>query len=391
MSLEKYRRKRRFNRTSEPAGAAAKSRSGRLFVIQMHRARRLHYDFRLELDGALKSWAVPKGPSLDPREKRLAVHVEDHPIEYGGFEGAIPEGEYGAGTVVLWDRGEWFTVEDPREGYRKGKLKFRLEGEKLQGGWTLVRMRTGGEKADNWLLIKERDEQARSLADYDVLEDRPGSVLSGKSLGQIKAAPARTWGKAKAEKPQPKRKSAWKVSVKCATRSSLPSAWKPQLAMLAAAAPEGDKWLHEIKLDGYRLVCRIDKGKAKLITRNNLDWTARFPELAAMAAELPLRQALVDGEVVALLPGGVSSFQALQDALSAGETASLVYYAFDLLHLDGYDVSKAAVEDRKGLLAQVLAEAEAPRIQYLDHLEGSGPEFLRQCCQMGLEGIISKD
>lgn len=393
MSLAQYHRKRRFNRTPEPKGKEAPSSTGRLFIVQMHRARRLHYDFRLELNGVLKSWAVPKGPSLDPHEKRLAVHVEDHPVEYGDFEGGIPEGQYGAGTVVLWDRGEWTPVGDPEEGYRQGKLKFQLAGEKLQGGWTLVRMRKdSGGKDDNWLLIKERDESARSLAEYDVLEDRPESVASGKTLSQLAAAPERMWGNAAkpAAKPKGKKPTRRKVAVARAVKAALPKKVTPQLATLADAAPQGDQWLHEIKLDGYRLLCRIDRGEVSLVTRNGLDWTGRFPEIAKAAEDMPVRQALLDGEVVALLSGGVSSFQSLQEALSAGETAKLVYYAFDILYLDGYDVTGAPLEERKRLLATLFEKPQGNRIQFLDHLEGNGPEFFEQCCQMGLEGIVSK-
>jgi bifunctional non-homologous end joining protein LigD len=392
--LENYRRKRRFSETPEPQGGKRKSRTGRSFVVQLHKARRLHYDFRLELEGTLKSWAIPKGPSLDPYEKRLAVHVEDHPIEYGEFEGVIPPGQYGSGTVVLWDSGEWKPVDDPQEGYRQGKLKFRLEGEKLRGGWTLVRMRgREGEKADNWLLIKERDEFARSLAEYDILEDRPESVASGKTAGQIAAAPERAWsksGETAVPKKPAKKQSPRRSIVTGARKAGLPAQLKPQMATLAGEAPQGDQWLHEIKLDGYRLLLRVEKGKAKLITRNQLDWSHRFPELAAAAAELPLRQAMLDGEVVSLLPGGVSSFQSLQEALSSGETGKLVYYAFDLLHVDGQDLSALGLEKRKEQLAALLSDPHDNRIQYLDHIEGNGPEFFRQCCQMGLEGIISK-
>jgi bifunctional non-homologous end joining protein LigD len=394
VALEQYHRKRRFQETPEPKGRKRKSRTGRSFVVQMHHARRLHYDFRLELDGTLKSWAVPKGPSLDPYEKRLAVHVEDHPIEYGGFEGVIPPGQYGSGTVVLWDRGEWTPIDDPHEGYRQGKLKFRLDGQKLHGGWTLVRMRgREGEKADNWLLIKERDEFARSLAEYDILEDRPESIASGKSAGQIAAAPERSWskdGETRIPRKSAKKKSPKRTKIQGARKEALPAKLKPQMATLAGAAPEGDQWLHEIKLDGYRLLMRVAKGKATLVTRNQLDWSHRFPELAAAAADLPVKQALLDGEVVALLPGGVSSFQALQEALSAGETGKLVYYAFDLLHLDGYDLTELPLEERKEQLAALLKAPHDSRIQYLDHIEGTGPEFFRQCCQMGLEGIIAK-
>lgn len=383
VSLEPYREKRRFQKTPEPAGADAAAHAERTFIVQKHAARRLHYDLRLELDGVLKSWAVPKGPCLDPYEKRLAVQVEDHPLEYASFEGVIPQGQYGAGTMLLWDRGTWAMLEESEDAsqmYREGKLKIQLNGEKLQGGWMLVRMNPKpGESAINWLLIKERDEHARSLAKYDILEDRPESVKSGGP-----SVPA--------ELPATKRKRVprRKVDVAGAKQAEMPKQIDPQLATLTLVAPQDDRWFHEIKLDGYRVLCRIDGGEITLRTRRQQDWTKRFPELAHAAANLAVQQAWFDGEVVALLPSGASSFPALQHALSAGETGKLVYYIFDLLYLDGYDLQCAKLVDRKRLLAEVLRDCGTSRLQYCDHLEGHGPEFFKQTCQLGLEGIVSK-
>ena len=403
MPLEDYRRKRRFQRTPEPAGQSRRGRTHWRFVVQKHAARRLHYDFRLEVDGVLKSWAVPRGPSLDPKERRLAVQVEDHPVEYGDFEGVIPEGEYGGGTVVLWDRGTWEPEGDAAEGLTKGRLKFRLAGEKLRGRWTLVRMQPKpGERGENWLLIKERDDEARPLSEFDVLEEQPNSAATGRTLRQIAVEKSRTWHSNRADKAAKKsartsvatraRKSkiASPARLPGADRAPLLEPLQPQLAELASQVPEGEQWFHEIKFDGYRILAWVDRGRVTLRTRNKLDWTTRFPELAAGLAELPARQAVLDGEVVALLPSGASSFQELQNALSEDKTGQLIYQAFDLLFLDGYDLRGVPLEARKAKLAELLTALETRRIQYTDHLEGSGPEFFGECCRIGLEGIISK-
>jgi bifunctional non-homologous end joining protein LigD len=406
MPLEEYHRKRHFNRTAEPAGktTAKKRRSSWRFVIQKHDATRLHYDFRLELDGVLKSWAVPQGPCLDPSQKRLAVQVEDHPLEYGDFEGIIPQGEYGGGTVLLWDQGTWSALGDADEDYRKGKLKFALNGEKLHGAWMLVRMKKReGEKADNWLLIKERDSDARPLHEYDVLHEEPASVSSGRTLGEIAADADRTWHSDKAagkkdgrvagklKRTRPSKAAAVDASkIAGAKKAGFLKEVEPQLARLAQRPPEGSEWVHEIKFDGYRLLGHVNDGEAVLKTRNQLDWSKRFPELAAALSQLPVKQAVLDGEVVALLPNGASSFQGLQAALSSRKTASLVYYAFDLLYLDGYDLRGAPLEERKQALAQILPDDRRGRLQISDHLEGSGKAFFKKCAQLGLEGIISK-
>ncbi|HEY3911481.1 MAG TPA: DNA ligase D [Stellaceae bacterium] len=397
MALTEYRRKRDFRRTPEPAGAVVREATARplSFVIQKHAARRLHYDFRLELDGVLKSWAVPKGPSLDPGEKRLAVHVEDHPIEYGGFEGVIPEGEYGGGSVLLWDRGTWTPIDpDPQAAYAKGNLKFTLDGEKLHGKWVLVRMggKAAAERRENWLLIKERDEAAAPQSGDAVVADNPLSVATGRGLDEIAADRDRVWGP-NGEQPaaaNEAREHSDPARVPGARKARIPTRPKPQLATPADAAPDGPQWLHEIKHDGYRLIARIAIGEARLLTRNGLDWTGKFPVLAAAFGALPVEAALIDGELVHLETDGTSDFGRLQDAIANGRTDELVFYAFDLLHLDGYDLTGAALEDRKAALAEVVPTHSAGILRYSDHQAGRGPEFFRQACGYELEGIVSK-
>ncbi|HJT33173.1 MAG TPA: DNA ligase D [Pirellulales bacterium] len=439
MALTEYQHKRHFNRTPEPRGKVKRRQRGGLsFVIQKHDATRLHYDFRLELDGVLKSWAVPKGPSFDPKEKRLAVQVEDHPLDYADFEGIIPEGEYGGGTVAVWDRGVWKPGGDPHAGYRAGKLKFHLEGDKLRGGWTLIRLaRRGNERATNWLLIKERDEEARSTDEYDVVDAEPNSVATGRSLDEIAAARDRVWGSnrsgkknstvrltkgsgfrvqgsAKGARPHKvvtkkrapatkktarAKKSTSRRSKKRGSSDSLPEGVRRaamstkiemQLATLAKQPPTGDQWLHEIKFDGYRIICRLDR-RARLLTRGDQDWTGRMPTIAKAAETLPVDQAILDGEVVALLPNGVSSFQALQNAFRGARSEPLVYYAFDLLYLDGHDLRGMPLEERKARLAELLDHnTSRGAVRYAEHVEGEGDRFFAESCRVGLEGIISK-
>ena len=392
MALEEYRRKRDFRRTPEPAGAAParkKAAAPLAFVIQEHAARRLHYDFRLELDGVLKSWAVPKGPSLDPGEKRLAVQVEDHPLDYGGFEGIIPEGQYGGGTVLLWDRGTWIPHDpDPAAAYSKGMLKFELQGEKLHGNWALVRMggKAARERRQNWLLVKERDDEAVPHSGDAVVANNPLSVETGRSLEAIANDRDRVWDSQKGEATSVRRPA----RIPGARKGPMPVELKPQLATVAAAAPAGPDWVHEIKYDGYRLFARIEHGKARLITRNGLDWTGKFPELARTFGQLPLDTALIDGELVCLAVDGTTSFSDLQDAISSGKTGSLNFFAFDLVYRDGWDLTGASLEDRKTSLGEIIPPEARGILRYSDHHAGSGPAFLRQACNFALEGIVSK-
>jgi bifunctional non-homologous end joining protein LigD len=393
MALEEYRKKRDFRRTPEPAGSRrrpGKAAAPLAFVVQKHRARRLHYDFRLELGGVLLSWAIPKGPSLDPGEKRLAVHVEDHPVEYGAFEGVIPEGQYGGGTVMLWDRGTWTPEDaDPAAAYKKGALKFRLDGEKLHGAWALVRM--GGKAAregrDNWLLIKERDGEARPGSAAALVADQPLSVASGRSLAAIAADRDRVWDIARGGITADPKTAAPPPGAR---QRAMPERVSAQLAAPAAEPPAGDSWLHEIKYDGYRLLARIAEGNVRLLTRNGLDWTGRFPSLARAFSALPAGSALIDGEVVALAADGTTSFARLQDALARGDTADLVYFAFDLLYRNGWDLTGAALEDRKAALAALVPPAAEGVLRYSDHQEGRGPDFFRLACAHRLEGIVAK-
>ena len=431
MGLQEYKRKRDFHKTPEPAGQVHGG-AGNSFIIQKHAATRLHYDFRLEMEGVLRSWAVPKGPSLDPAEKRLAVHVEDHPLEYGTFEGIIPKGQYGGGTVLLWDRGTWHPEGDPVEAYRKGRLKFRLEGEKLHGRWNLVRTRgRDGDEKESWLLFKENDEEARpGSADAIVLE-RPESVDSGRSLEEIAADPEHVWqsnrpektdtfkdkirkaAAAAAEKMVPAKKApvkkttAKKASPKTpepeptavfdlatipgVRKAKMPERVEPQLATLVSEPPRGAEWIHELKFDGYRVLCELRDGEVRVVTRNGKDWTDRFGALAEAIAALPTRQAILDGEAVVLLPDGTSSFQALQKALGEGRHQDLVYYAFDLLYLDGYDLRGAPLLSRKDALAALLSgHPQEGKIRLSDHVQGQGDDFYRQACGFALEGIIAK-
>ncbi|RPJ52301.1 MAG: DNA ligase D, partial [Acidobacteria bacterium] len=389
MALKTYYEKRDFEKTPEPKGKEHK-KTGSSFVVQKHAATRLHYDFRLELEGVLKSWAVPKGPSYDTREKRLAVHVEDHPIEYGSFEGIIPKDEYGGGTVMIWDRGNWVPLDkDPVASYRKGIMKFRLEGQKLRGAWTLIRMkpRPGEDDSkENWLLIKERDEFVRPLAEFDVTEALPDSATSGRSLEAIAADRDDVWHSkdlafdANLVKESPG-----------ARKGKLPDFVAPQLATLVDDVPKGGSWVFEIKLDGYRELCRIDNRDVRFISRNGKDWTSHFPSLISEVRLLPVRSALLDGEIVVLMPDGTTSFQALQNALSGDRKGRLIYYIFDVLYLEGYDLRWVGLSDRKKILGRLLLPLPPDSsVRLSDHFEGGGDVFLREACKHSLEGVICK-
>ncbi|WP_105435477.1 DNA ligase D [Neorhizobium tomejilense] len=414
--LSKYKQKRDFLKTQEPSGKAKlKASNRRRFVIQKHDATRLHYDLRLELDGVFKSWAVTKGPSLDPHDKRLAVEVEDHPLDYGDFEGTIPKGQYGGGTVMLWDRGYWEPEgnKSPEQGLAKGDLKFRLEGERLHGSFVLVRMRNDrdGGKRTNWLLIKHHDEFSLEEDGAAVLEDNPTSVASGRTMEAIAA------GKGKKPKPfmvesgdvqadavwdsnhglaaeerkaetKTKRKAAPAKASKSA-KSTMPGFIAPQLCETLERPPTADGWIHEIKFDGYRIQMRIENGEVTLKTRKGLDWTARYPAIAASGSSLP--DAIIDGEICALDEHGAPDFAALQAALSQGKTDALVYFAFDLLFEGNEDLRQLPLTERKDRLQTLLNDAgDDPRLRFVEHFETGGDAVLKSACRLSLEGIVSK-
>jgi bifunctional non-homologous end joining protein LigD len=389
-NLDDYNRMRDFAASPEPAAA---KRSGKKtasahalqFCIQKHDASHLHYDFRLELDGALKSWAVPKGASLDPKVKRLAIHVEDHPLEYATFEGTIPEGHYGAGDVIVWDRGVWIPQDDPAKAYAKGRLKFELQGEKLGGLWNLVRTHMPG-KQEQWFLIKHQDSAAKPESDYDVVAAQPDSVLSDRTIVEKKHA---------AEKPKPIKKPAARARKEKSTpltgarKAKLPELLKPELATLVESAPDG-KWSYEIKFDGYRVMARIDHGDVKLFTRNGHDWTHKLPGQAKAIAALGLESAWLDGEMVVANEQGVPDFQALQNAFDAGRSGSIVYYLFDLPYLNGVDLREVPVEERRAALATVLKLNENPLLRFSDAFSESPEALLNSACEMQMEGLIGK-
>ena len=451
MALEVYRKKRKFDVTPEPRGRAARRGGGNRYVIQKHAARRLHYDLRLELDGVMTSWAVTRGPSLDPADKRLAVHVEDHPVEYNSFEGTIPEGEYGGGTVMIWDRGQWQPEGDPHKAYAKGHLVFDLDGEKLHGRWHLVRMRgRPNERADNWLLIKAKDAEARSARDEDILKEAPNSAASGRTMEEIaggkgkkriwhsnrrdggsadppsrsqqafkeelralraksaarEKAPGKARGKAPAREKNKspargKKEARSKTKArppaaggggdpKPAKYARLPDFIPPSLATLRAAPPSGGAWLHEVKFDGYRNEARLDHGMVTLLTRNRQDWTHRFKPIAAAVAKLNSETALLDGELVVEDQKGVSSFSLLQTDLKAGRSDRFVYNVFDLLYLDGRDLTGLPLIERKAALQRLLSAKSDGPIRYVKHFDGDGRVIFEQAKKLNLEGIISK-
>ncbi|OHV19400.1 DNA ligase D [Rhizobium sp. RMa-01] len=408
-NLSTYRSKRDFRKTAEPSGEKQIARSNRRrFVIQKHDATRLHYDLRLELDGVFKSWAVTKGPSLDPQDKRLAVEVEDHPLDYGDFEGTIPKGQYGGGTVMLWDRGYWEPEgkKSPEQALAKGDFKFTLEGERLHGSFVLVRMRNDrdGGKRTNWLLIKHHDAFSVEEDGAAVLEENDTSVASGRTMEAIAAG--------KGRKPKPfmikggdikadaiwdsnhglaaeERKEEAGRTPKTAARIDLPDFIAPQLCQTLERPPAGEGWIHEIKFDGYRIQMRIVEGEVTLKTRKGLDWTGKYPEIAEAASALP--DAIIDGEICALDDHGVPDFAALQAAISEGRTGDLVYFAFDLLYEGDEDLRSLPVVERKARLQSLLSDAgDDPRIRFVEHVETGGDAVLRSACKLSLEGIVSK-
>lgn len=394
-ALAHYRKKRNFDRTPEPAGdstVATPSSDAPRFVVQKHWARRLHYDFRLEIEGTMKSWAVPKGPSLDPTVKRMAVHVEDHPVSYNDFEGTIPEGQYGAGTVIVWDKGHWTSPDDPAQAYRAGKLKFELSGRKLHGRWTLVRMgsRRSQEKQDAWLLIKEKDGHARSEHEFDITSALPDSVAAEPAPGDRgTAAPS----------------SPHHSISKSGASKELPRAMHPQLATRVSAPPRGGDWLYELKYDGYRILARMGAGRARLFTRSGHDWTGRLSSVAEALQMARLPEGWYDGEIVVLDDEGRPDFQALQNALErdprqarqrrsppsrgAGK-AHVSYFLFDLPWLGGEDLRATPWERRRALLAGILEGVENPVLRFSEAFDAPASDMLASACRLGLEGVIGK-
>jgi bifunctional non-homologous end joining protein LigD len=387
-ALEKYRAKRDFSKTAEPAGKASrgKAKAGGIFVVQKHAATRLHYDFRPEHGGVLWSWAVTRGPSLDPHEKRLAVHVEDHPIDYASFEGTIPKGEYGGGSVIVWDEGTWTPDHDPAAGMKKGHLDFELHGEKLSGKWHLVRLKPrSGEKKDNWLLIKSDDAAARP--GEDILNERPESIKSGLTVEEVGEGKA-----AKGEKPK-----VWHSNKPATAKARREMATKldfiePALATLERDAPSGKEWLHEVKFDGYRMQAQIAGTEIQLLTRTGLDWTKRFgASISAALASLKCSDAILDGEIVVPADNGVSSFSLLQADLSASRTNRMIYYVFDLLRLDGEDLRGEPLVERKERLRELVERLpDDAAVRFSDHFVEPGKVMLKHACRMGLEGVVSK-
>ncbi len=423
--LAKYRSMRDFKTTAEPSGGGGKSNeTGPLpFVIQKHAATRLHYDFRLGWRGVLKSWAVAKGPSYVVADKRLAVQVEDHPMEYGGFEGTIPKGQYGGGTVMLWDEGTWEPVGDADEGLRTGRLKFLLHGHKLQGHWTLIRMggKAAQESKPNWLLIKEHDEFERTAKAKCITEEAPHSVVTGRDLTQIGEAEDHVWDsrtglaaderkaaasksqEAPAEKVREQKSSSKSAGSKKKPESNpaalkladfpeeaMPGFIEPQLASSNPTPPVGHAWLHELKLDGYRIQAHVRDGKVKLFSRNGLDWTTRMASVAEALKTVQATSAVIDGEVVVLDEQGLSDFAKLQAAFDEKKPTALTYYCFDLLHLDGHNLRDAKLTERKKLLGIILEAADDDILRFSEHLEISGKEMFGEACRLGAEGIISK-
>lgn len=404
VALDEYRRKRDFNKTPEPKGRKRATPSGRLFVVQKHRSRLLHYDFRLELDGVLLSWALPKGPSLDPSQKRLAVHTEDHPIEYGDFEGIIPEGEYGGGTVMLWDQGKWKSTGSAKAAYRKGRLKFQLTGEKLRGDWTLVRMEgEAGEGGKNWLLIKENDEHARTEKRYCIVDEEPFSIVTQRSMQQIAQDRDRVWTDGRAIEPQIKSMTPAAADGKSkdlfslaelpdARKAKHPATLSPRKPVAAKSVPDDDEWLHEIEFKGRRLLSFVKPDHVTLLDAAGEDWTRKLPDLARTVASVPVKQVILDGVVTVLDERGVSSLSALDSALASRDIERITYHLFDIPFMAEHDLRKVPLVQRKKVLSDLLNEMgdQSGHLQFSDHIEGNGTAVHENACQLGPPGLISK-
>lgn len=378
--LQEYQRKRDFNATPEPSGTRRRGQAAHAlqYCIQKHDASHLHYDFRLELDGTLKSWAIPKGPSLDPKVRRLAVHVEDHPLDYADFEGHIPEGHYGAGDVIVWDRGVWEPEGDPHAGYAKGKLRFRLQGEKLSGAWNLFRTHLAGKK-EQWMLVKSQDSEARSEAEYSIVQAQPDSVLSERTL-----VPRRAKASAK-----PTKRPAARPRASAGKKAELPEQLQPQLATLVDSPPAGD-WRYEVKFDGYRILARIDGEDVRLFTRNGHDWSEKMPHQVQALRALKLGSAWLDGEVVVAGENGMADFQALQNAFDTAHDEHIVYYLFDLPFLGGQDLRQVPLQDRRETLRQLIEGRESEQVRFSADFDQPVDSLLDSACQLELEGLIGK-
>ncbi len=387
--LSEYNKKRNFSITAEPKGKSAKRKKSNLsFVIQKHGARRLHYDFRLELDGVMKSWAVTRGPSYDPDDKRLAVHVEDHPIEYNKFEGVIPQGQYGGGPVMIWDNGEWIPEEDPHKGLKKGHLTFTMNGKRMHGRWHLVKMHgRPKERRENWLLIKGDDEYIlKGRKNEQFLDTENTSVISDRTLEEIeKKAPSKA--KTNPEKKLLKTRPAKTTKSLSALQKKYVS---PELATLVEFPPTGSDWWHEIKYDGYRIMVFIKDNEVIMRTRGGKDWTNKFSNIAGELKKLNVSNAVLDGELCVLDDKGVTSFAALQEALSEGNASNIEGWFFDLLHLDGKDYTTKPLSERKAALEKTLKKKKLPLIHYSEHFE-SKPDILEKACNIGAEGLVSKN
>jgi bifunctional non-homologous end joining protein LigD len=421
--LSKYQSKRDFSITAEPSGKTRVKPIERLrYVIQKHAATRLHYDLRLELDGVFKSWAVTRGPSVNPHDKRLAVEVEDHPLDYGDFEGTIPKGQYGGGTVQLWDRGYWQSIgdRDPKAQLKKGELKFQLQGQRLNGSWVLVRMRNDrdGSKRTNWLLIKHRDAFAGDAAAVAKMMNEDKSVASGRAMKAIAAGTGAgpkpfmldtkttaqadaVWNSNRNDADVKPRRDASSTRIKAKTKtasrkkqsakrlSDFPDFIEPELCKPVERPPAGNDWCHEVKFDGYRMQLRVVNGEATLKTRKGLDWSAKFPAIIAAGAKLP--NCILDGEVVALDSNGSPDFGALQAALAEGNSDDLIFFAFDLLVSNDGDLRWKPLRERKSLLQTMLDDSnQSELIRFVEHFEVAGDAVLQSACRMNLEGIISK-
>ncbi len=414
-ALKLYKAKRDFNITSEPLDGGTPGLEALTFVIQKHWATRLHYDFRLELDGTMKSWAVPKGPSYDTHDKRMAVHVEDHPISYSDFEGTIPPKQYGAGKVIIWDKGTWTPIGDPHEGYRKGNLKFEIHGHKMRGRWVLVRMKGRGEKQEGWLLIKENDEYARPAEEFSVVDEMPDSVKALPMPKPARGKVAALKAEQEAEAPRkPARKSAAKAAARPAAKAAaktpakrtrttapglpegarkakLPEAFAPELATLVDAAPlDPAEWVFEVKFDGYRMVARVEGGEVRLITRNANDWTDKLAPLKEELERMGLPDGWYDGEIVVHDDQGKPNFGLLQLAFDGVRTADIEYFLFDIPYCGGYDLRDVPLVERRAALEAILKKAKSKRVRFSAEFGDNPDELVVAACRIGLEGVIGK-